>query len=84
MEDYPEANEALIDEELEQDMETARRVVELARNVRNETGIKTRQPLSESDRFDWIEGLIWQDMKRSSRKRSMSKEIVQRMMMRIR
>ncbi|MDQ0661290.1 isoleucine--tRNA ligase [Paenibacillus sp. W2I17] len=47
MEDYPVANEALIDAGLEQDMETARRVVELARNVRNETGIKTRQPLSE-------------------------------------
>ena len=28
-------------------METAREIVELARNVRNETGIKTRQPLSE-------------------------------------
>lgn len=47
LEDYPQANESLIDEALEQDMETARRVVELARNVRNETGIKTRQPLSE-------------------------------------
>lgn len=44
--DYPAANEALIDEKLEQDMETARNIVELARNVRNETGIKTRQPLS--------------------------------------
>ncbi|WDH81512.1 isoleucine--tRNA ligase [Paenibacillus urinalis] len=44
--DYPVANEALIDEKLEQDMETARNIVELARNVRNETGIKTRQPLS--------------------------------------
>ncbi|MHA0855866.1 isoleucine--tRNA ligase [Paenibacillus sp. CMAA1364] len=47
LDDYPQANEALIDEALEQDMETARRIVELARNVRNETGIKTRQPLSE-------------------------------------
>lgn len=47
LEDYPTANEKLIDLELERDMETARRVVELARNVRNETGFKTRQPLSE-------------------------------------
>ncbi len=47
MDDYPVANEALIDAELERDMETARRIVELARNVRNETGIKNRQPLSE-------------------------------------
>ncbi|MFD1885358.1 isoleucine--tRNA ligase [Paenibacillus wenxiniae] len=47
MDEYPVANEALIDAELERDMETARRIVELARNVRNETGIKNRQPLSE-------------------------------------
>ena len=45
--DYPAADEAAIDETLERDMETAREIVELARNVRNETGIKTRQPLSE-------------------------------------
>ncbi|WP_411343164.1 isoleucine--tRNA ligase [Paenibacillus sp. WLX1005] len=47
MDDYPVSNEAWIDAELERDMETARRIVELARNVRNETGIKNRQPLSE-------------------------------------
>ena len=47
MADYPAADEAAIDETLERDMETAREIVELARNVRNETGIKTRQPLSE-------------------------------------
>lgn len=45
--DYPQADEAKIDEKLEQDMETARQIVELARSVRNDTGIKTRQPLSE-------------------------------------
>jgi len=45
--DYPQADESLIDEELERDMETTRRIVELARSVRNEAGIKTRQPLSE-------------------------------------
>ncbi|HEY2493021.1 MAG TPA: isoleucine--tRNA ligase [Paenibacillus sp.] len=47
LDDYPQANESFIDEALERDMETARRIVELARNVRNETGLKTRQPLSE-------------------------------------
>ncbi|MGF7046173.1 isoleucyl-tRNA synthetase [Paenibacillus sp. DS2015] len=47
LDDYPQVNESLINEALEQDMETARRIVELARNVRNETGLKTRQPLSE-------------------------------------
>ncbi|MCM3337100.1 isoleucine--tRNA ligase [Paenibacillus sp. MER TA 81-3] len=45
--EYPQANEAMVDAELERDMETARQIVELARNVRNETSIKTRQPLSE-------------------------------------
>lgn len=45
--DYPKSDEAAIDETLERDMESAKQIVELARNVRNETGIKTRQPLSE-------------------------------------
>ena len=45
--EYPKADESKIDEKLERDMETARNIVELARNVRNESGIKTRQPLSE-------------------------------------
>jgi isoleucyl-tRNA synthetase len=45
--DYPQADETLIDETLERDMESAKGIVELARTVRNETGIKTRQPLSE-------------------------------------
>lgn len=45
--DYPQVQEAAIDETLESEMETARQIVELARNIRNETGIKTRQPLSE-------------------------------------
>ncbi|MEK4250474.1 isoleucine--tRNA ligase [Paenibacillus sp. FSL W7-1287] len=45
--DFPIADETLIDAELERDMESSKVIVELARNVRNETGIKTRQPLSE-------------------------------------
>jgi isoleucyl-tRNA synthetase len=45
--DYPKVNEAAIDTTLENDMATARQIVELARNIRNEVGIKTRQPLSE-------------------------------------
>ena len=45
--DYPSESELTVDPVLERDMETARTIVELARNVRNETGIKTRQPLSE-------------------------------------
>ncbi|TVY11730.1 isoleucine--tRNA ligase [Paenibacillus cremeus] len=45
--DYPAADESLIDEQLEEEMAVVRRVVELARSVRSETGIKTRQPLAE-------------------------------------
>ncbi len=45
--DYPQANDAAIDLTLEKDMETVRQIVELARSIRNDTGIKTRQPLSE-------------------------------------
>ncbi|WP_080840425.1 isoleucine--tRNA ligase [Cohnella massiliensis] len=45
--DYPVSDPAKIDAKLERDMETARNIVELARNVRNESAIKTRQPLSE-------------------------------------
>lgn len=47
LDDYPKANEFAIDLALEGDMSTARNIVELARNIRNEIGIKTRQPLSE-------------------------------------
>ncbi len=45
--DYPQANEAAIDLTLEEEMEKVLNIVELARAVRNETAIKTRQPLSE-------------------------------------
>ncbi|MFD0671995.1 isoleucine--tRNA ligase [Cohnella sp. GCM10027633] len=45
--DYPVADRSAIDEELERDMATARNLVELARNIRNENNIKTRQPLSD-------------------------------------
>ncbi|RKN62791.1 isoleucine--tRNA ligase [Paenibacillus ginsengarvi] len=45
--DYPKADESKIDAQLEKDMDTARQIVELARNIRNDSAIKTRQPLSE-------------------------------------
>lgn len=45
--DYPTVIHSAIDITLENDMETARQIVELARSIRNDTGIKTRQPLSE-------------------------------------
>jgi isoleucyl-tRNA synthetase len=45
--EFPVADETVIDAALERDMDSAKGIVELARNVRNETSIKTRQPLSE-------------------------------------
>ncbi|QNK54520.1 isoleucine--tRNA ligase [Paenibacillus sp. PAMC21692] len=45
--EFPASDELLIDAALERDMDSAKQIVELARNVRNETSIKTRQPLSE-------------------------------------
>ena len=45
--DYPKSNESLIDEELEKEMETAIKIVELGRAARNEAKIKNRQPLSK-------------------------------------
>jgi isoleucyl-tRNA synthetase len=45
--EWPEADEALVDEELSRRMEAARRVVALGRAARNAAAIKTRQPLQE-------------------------------------
>jgi len=44
---FPVCDASLVDETLERDMDSAKGIVELARNVRNETSIKTRQPLSK-------------------------------------
>jgi isoleucyl-tRNA synthetase len=45
--DWPEVNEAMVDEKLSRDMAAARRVVALGRAARNAAAIKTRQPLRE-------------------------------------
>jgi isoleucyl-tRNA synthetase len=45
--DWPEVDEALVDEKLSKDMAAARRVVALGRAARNTAAIKTRQPLRE-------------------------------------
>ncbi|MDX1691219.1 MAG: isoleucine--tRNA ligase, partial [Acidimicrobiia bacterium] len=44
-EDYPEADEALIDHRLESDMDVVREVVSLGRSLRVQSQIKIRQPL---------------------------------------
>jgi len=43
--DYPEADESLINKELESDMEQVRRLVVMGRAARNRAGVKIRQPL---------------------------------------
>jgi isoleucyl-tRNA synthetase len=44
---YPQANPALLDEELLRDMQLVREVVELGRAARTKAGLKVRQPLAE-------------------------------------
>ncbi|MFA6382795.1 MAG: isoleucine--tRNA ligase [Parcubacteria group bacterium] len=45
--DFPMANETLIDEKLNEEMETARNIITQALQLRAKAGIKVRQPLSE-------------------------------------
>ena len=45
--DYPDVDEAMIDSELEAQMDTLREIVVAARAARNQAKIKVRQPLSE-------------------------------------
>jgi len=47
LEDYPEADQSLIDEDLSFKMNAARKVVGLGRAVRNKINIKTRQPVEK-------------------------------------
>ncbi|MFQ5812386.1 MAG: isoleucine--tRNA ligase [Anaerolineae bacterium] len=46
--DYPQANEALIDEELVEDTRLVMRLVSLGHGARNRVGIKLRQPLAQA------------------------------------
>jgi isoleucyl-tRNA synthetase len=46
--DFPEADQSLIDKELDFDMSVARRTVELGRAARSQAKIKVRQPLREA------------------------------------
>ncbi|WP_062110616.1 isoleucine--tRNA ligase [Bacillus niameyensis] len=45
--DYPKADVASIDLELEQDMADVLQIIELTRSIRNNVGIKTKQPISK-------------------------------------
>ncbi|MBK3496330.1 isoleucine--tRNA ligase [Viridibacillus sp. YIM B01967] len=47
LQDYPKANEAMIDAELEQKMATILKIVEFGRSIRNSTSLKTKQPLQQ-------------------------------------
>ncbi|MCC2281033.1 class I tRNA ligase family protein, partial [Streptomyces sp. ET3-23] len=46
--DWPKADTALVDPELSRQMLLVRRLVELGRATRAESGVKTRQPLSRA------------------------------------
>ncbi len=46
--DYPEADEALIDEQLVEDTRLVMRLVSLGHGARNQAGIKLRQPLAQA------------------------------------
>ncbi len=46
--DYPQADEALIDEQLVEDTRLVMRLVSLGHGARNQAGIKLRQPLSQA------------------------------------
>jgi isoleucyl-tRNA synthetase len=46
--DYPQANEALIDEKLVEDTRLVMRLVSLGHGARNRAGIKLRQPLAQA------------------------------------
>ncbi len=46
--DYPQADEALIDEELVEDTRLVMRLVSLGHGARNQAGIKLRQPLAQA------------------------------------
>ncbi|WP_438315463.1 isoleucine--tRNA ligase [Candidatus Caldatribacterium sp. SIUC1] len=48
LEDYPEVQEELVDRELLQSMDVARKLVNLGRAVRNKVGVKLRQPLRKA------------------------------------
>ena len=44
--EFPTVDKTIMDMDLEQQMETVRRIVVMGRSARNQSGIKTRQPLS--------------------------------------
>lgn len=47
LQDYPKYNPSLINEELERDMETVLKIVELGRSIRNTHNLKVKQPLNQ-------------------------------------
>ena len=59
--DFPEIQEALIDEALMADMALVRQVVSLGRSARTDSGIKVRQPLSAVQVWARTDGIGTQD-----------------------
>ncbi|MEH7352964.1 isoleucine--tRNA ligase [Neobacillus drentensis] len=47
LQDYPKANDSMIHPDLEEDMQTILKIVELGRSIRNASGMKVKQPLQQ-------------------------------------
>lgn len=47
LQDYPEANDLMIQQDLETDMKTVLKIVELGRSIRNTKNLKVKQPLQQ-------------------------------------
>ncbi|WHY77914.1 isoleucine--tRNA ligase [Neobacillus sp. WH10] len=47
LQDYPKANDSMIHPDLEEDMQTILKIVELGRSIRNSSGMKVKQPLQQ-------------------------------------
>ncbi|MFY3791900.1 isoleucine--tRNA ligase [Ureibacillus sp. MALMAid1270] len=47
LQDYPIANESMINQQLEEDMKTILKIVELGRSIRNSKNLKVKQPLQK-------------------------------------
>lgn len=57
--DFPIADEQLIDEQLEKEMEAVLDVVELGRSIRNTTALKIKQPLGKLSLMDSTKQINW-------------------------
>ena len=58
LQDYPKANDSMIHPDLEADMQTILKIVELGRSIRNATNMKVKQPLQQM--------IVWQSTEKAA------------------